>query len=63
MKPPTPEEFYKNMLAIKNMYSIGESQDTEMIHIEFDEYICEVLKSYGFYKGVEVFENTELWYS
>lgn len=40
MKPPTPEEFYKNMLKIKNMYSIGENQDTEMIHIKFDEYIC-----------------------
>ena len=63
MKPPTPEEFYKNMLAIKNKYTVGKSQDIEMLHIKFDEYICEVLKSYGFNKGVEVFENTGLWYS
>ena len=51
------------MLAIKNKYTIGKSQDTEMLHIKFDEYICEVLKSYGFHKGVEVFKDTELWYS
>jgi ribosomal protein S8 len=51
------------MLAIKNKYTVGKSQDTEMIHIKFDEYICEVLKSYGFHKGVEVFKDTELWYS
>lgn len=63
MKPPTPEEFYKNMLAIKNKYTVGKSQNTEMLHIKFDEYICDVLKSYGFHKGVEVFEDTELWYS
>ena len=63
MKPPTPEEFYEHMLKIKNMYSIGENQDTEMLHIKFDEYICDVLKSYGFNKGVEVFKNTEKWYS
>ena len=58
MKPPTPEEFYENMLAIK------ESTDSpEMVHIYFDEYICDVLESYGFHKGVEVFKDTELWYS
>ena len=58
MKPPTPEEFYEKMLEIK------ESNNTpESVHIYFDEYICEVLKSYGFHKGVEVFEDTELWYS
>jgi hypothetical protein len=58
MKPPTPEEFYEKMLEIK------ESTDSsERVHINFDEYICEVLKSYGFHKGVEVFKNTELWYS
>ena len=58
MKPPTPEEFYEEMLKIKN-----EHNDTESVHIYFDEYICDVLKSYGFHKGVEVFEDTELWYS
>lgn len=58
MKPPTPEEFYEKMLEIK------ESTDSpERVHINFDEYICEVLKSYGFHKGVEVFKNTEMWYS
>lgn len=51
------------MLKIKSMYSVGKSQDTEMLHIKFDEYICDVLKSYGFKKGVEIFENVELWYS
>lgn len=58
MKPPTPEEFYEEMLAIKEF-----DDNSEMVHINFDEYICEVLKSYGFHKGVEVFENTEIWYS
>ena len=58
MKPPTPEEFYEEMLAIKNEYS-----SPERVHIKFDEYICDVLKSYGFHKGVEVFKNTEKWYS
>ena len=59
MKPPTPEEFYENMLAIKEFFD----DNPESVHINFDEYICEVLKSYGFHKGVEVFENTEIWYS
>ncbi len=58
MKPPTPEEFYEEMLRIKNKHNNPES-----VHFYFDEYICDVLKSYGFHKGVEVFENTELWYS
>ena len=58
MKPPTPEEFYKNMLAIKEF-----DDNPERVHINFDKYICEVLKSYGFHKGVEVFKNTEIWYS
>lgn len=58
MKPPTPEEFYEKMLAIKEF-----DDNPEIVHINFDEYICEVLKSYGFHKGVEVFENTEIWYS
>lgn len=59
MKPPTPEEFYKEMLSIKNKYK----NNPEMVHIYFDEYICNVLNSYGFKKGVEVFENTDMWYS
>ena len=58
MKPPTPEEFYEEMLAIKEF-----DDNPEMVHINFDEYICEVLKSYGFHIGVEVFKNTEIWYS
>lgn len=58
MKPPTPEEFYEEMLRIKNEHNCPES-----VHIYFDKYICDVLKSYGFHKGVEVFENTEIWYS
>ena len=58
MKPPTPEEFYEKMLEIKEF-----SKGTELVHINFDEYICDVLESYGFHKGVEVFKNTELWYS
>lgn len=58
MKPPTPEEFYEKMLEIKEL-----NDNPERVHIYFDEYICDVLKSYGFHKGVEVFENTEIWYS
>ena len=46
MKPPTPEEFYEEMLRIKNEHS-----NPEDVHIFFDEYICEVLKSYGFIKA------------
>ena len=57
MKPPTPEEFYEEMLAIKEF-----DDNPEMVHINFDEYILDVLESYGFHKGVEVFKNTEIWY-
>ena len=59
MKPPIPEEFYEEMLRIKNKHN----DNPEDVHIFFDKYICEVLKSYGFHKGVEVFEDTEKWYS
>ena len=58
MKPPTPEEFYEEMLAIKDL---GDD-DPEMTHIYYDKYILDVLESYGFHKGVEVFKNTEMRY-
>ena len=59
IKPPTPEEFYEHMLEIKEFHE----DDPEQVHASFDEYICNVLRAYGFDKGVEVFENTEMWYS
>ena len=55
----TPEDFELKMQTLLTQY--GDS--IEELHIQMDNLMCEVLKSLGYEKGVEIFKRTELWYS
>ena len=48
----------------EKMKYISENQwRTEDAHIEMDDAMCYTLKKLGFGKGIEIFEDTEKWYS
>lgn len=48
----------------KKMKYISENQwRTEDAHIEMDDVMCDTLKKLGFGEGIEIFEDTEKWYS
>ena len=52
------DEFNEKMKYIsENQWRIGEC------HIEMDIEMCRILKKLGFGKGIEIFEDTEKWYS
>ena len=56
----TPDEFYKRMADI---YGDSDYYDIEEGHLRADELICDVLKSLGYEKGIELFENADKWYA
>lgn len=39
------------------------SEDIEETHQRADNLLCEILKSYGYAKTVEAFENMDKWYA
>ena len=52
------DEFNEKMKYIsENQWRIDES------HIEMDTVMCHTLEKLGFGKGIEIFEDTEKWYS
>jgi len=59
MKYITPADFEKMMQEIKDDYG----GDEEAVHMKMDKLMCEVLKQQGYSSGVEIFENTDTWYS
>lgn len=54
-----PEEFYEKMLQLKNDFG----GDEEEVHINMDNLICELLSTLGYGDGVDVFDETNKWYS
>ena len=52
----TPEEFAKRMEEIKN-----NDHDPERKRTEVDDLFCELLKSIGYSKGIEIFDEIILW--
>lgn len=56
----TPEEFEKKMIEIKEEY---EEHDEEECHILMDELMEDVLRSLGYAKGMNVFNDTRKWYA
>ena len=57
--PMTKEEFYYEMLQIKEKY--GDSE--ERFHIYADKLICNLLVELGYEAGIYVFLETPKWYS
>ena len=54
----TAEEFATKMQEIKDKYGA----DRETVHVKMDNLMCELLKELGYGKGVEIFNNTDMWY-
>lgn len=54
-----PEEFYKQMLYLKNNFS----RDKEAVHMYMDDLMCELLSMLGYGDGIEVFNETNKWYA
>lgn len=52
----TPEEFAEKMKALI-------SGDLECQHCDMDDLMCQLLRSLGYEKGVEIFEEADKWYS
>lgn len=59
MDAPSPEEFYNQMKE----YAVIAEDDEELCHEYMDEYLCKVLSSLGYSRGVNVFRTTPKWYS
>ena len=58
-KPITPKTFTRRINRIQKEYE----GDKETRHCRLDDMLCETLRLLGYGKGVDVFENTDKWYS
>ncbi len=54
-----PEEFYEEMLQLKNDFE----EDEEEVHMHMDNLMCELLSTLGYGDGIDVFNKTYKWYS
>ena len=63
----TPKEFAKAMKDISdklvNPPKDRPYYDEEYGHAEMDDLMCDLLRSLGYGDGVDIFENTDKWYS
>ena len=54
----TPAEFAEEMEKLHR-----DNIDPEGSHVQADNLMCELLKSLGYGKGVEVFADMDKWYA
>ena len=47
----------------KKINKLAKIEDEELCHIELDNLLCELLEELGFKEIVDVFKNSEKWYS
>lgn len=59
LEPLTPDEFRDAMIDISN----AAQNDIEVTHMMMDALMCDMLKSLGYEKGVDVFRGTYKWYA
>lgn len=55
----SPEIFEIKMKELVDKYG----HDPEALHIEMDGLMCQVLEEHGYNAGVEIFEDSDIWYS
>lgn len=55
----TPEEFANKMQQLKNT----KGHDEEGFHGDADDLMCELLRSLGYEKGIEIYDSIEKWYA
>lgn len=53
----TPEEFQIRMRKLHD------NDDIEERHILMDQLMCELLIDLGYWEGIYIFNNTEMWYA
>lgn len=54
----SPDDFFVEMIRIDQFY-----KDEEMRHVEADGLMCDLLRSLGYEKGVQVFDSMHKWYA
>ena len=61
----TPKEFADEMRRItdEEQHKGDLYWDTEQVHIEMDNVMCEVLEDLGYGEGIEIFRNESKWYA
>lgn len=61
----TPKEFADEMRRItdEEQHKGDLYWDTEQVHIEMDNVMCEVLEGLGYGEGIEIFRNESKWYA
>lgn len=55
----TPEEFENEMAKLRFV----KDDDLEGRHVAMDELMCKALRSLGYDEGVDIFNNTYIWYA
>lgn len=53
----SPEEFKQRMLDIRKGYS------KELGHVVMDELMIQILRSFGYGEGCDIFDNAPKWYA
>ena len=61
----TPEEFAKKMKKISDnlKYQNDAYHDEEVAHMQMDDLMSDLLRQLGYGEGIDIFENTNKWYS
>lgn len=61
----TPEEFAKKMKKISDnlKYQNDAYYDEEDAHMQMDDLMSDLLRQLGYGEGIDIFENTNKWYS
>lgn len=60
--PMTPEEFTTKMREAYEYY-YTKNDDEELVHITMDGIMCDLLRSLGYGEGIDIFNNTPMWYA
>lgn len=60
--PMTPEEFKQAMADARRKFD-EDKYDEEDVHIKMDNIMCDLLVSLGYGEGIDIFDNTPMWYS
>lgn len=55
----TPKEFALTMSAIRKR----NEHDNEICHILMDDCLCTALRELGYDEGIDIFDDTDKWYS
>ena len=49
--------------AIRELQTVQEDDDTEIVHLRADEILCELLRAAGFADVVAEYEKVDKWYA